>query len=106
VVDAPHDPEDEGHEGEHLGDDEADGDAGGHHEEPLNVGSGDADEAARGGAILLDGVETVEGGVEDFVDDVVAAGDQCDGDEGENEGLDQLEINEGGIDTEGDDDAG
>ena len=86
VVDAAHDPEDEGHESEHLRDGEADGDAGDHHEKPLNVGGGDADEAAGGGAILLDGMEAVEGRVEDFVDDVVAAGYQGDGDEGRGRG--------------------
>ena len=106
VVEAAHDPEDERHEGKHFGDGEADGDAGDHHEEPLDVGGGDADEASGGGAILLDGMEAVEGGVEDFVDDVVAAGDEGDGDEGEDEGAEEVEIEEGGIDAEGDDDAG
>ena len=72
----------------------------------MDVGGGDADEAAGGGAIFLDGMEAVEGRVEDFVDDVVAAGDKCDGDEGEDEGLDEVKIEEGGIDAEGDDDAG
>jgi hypothetical protein len=105
VVDAAHDPEDERHEGKHFGDGEADGDAGDHHEQPLDVGGGDADEAAGGGTILLDGVEAVEGGVEDFVDDVVAAGDEGDGDEGEDEGLEEVTIEEGGVDAEGDDDA-
>ena len=106
VVDAAHDPEDEGHEGEHFGDGEADSDAGDHHEEPLNVGYGDADQTSGGRTILLDGVEAVEGGVEDFVDDVVAAGNEGDGDEGEGEGLDQPQIEESRIDAEGDDDAG
>ncbi len=105
VVDAAHDPEDEGHEGEHLRYRETDGNACGHHEKPLNVGGGDADQAAGGGAIFLDGMEAIEGRVEDFVDDVVAAGDQGDGHEGEDEGLDEVEIEEGGIDAEGDDDA-
>ena len=50
-------------------------------------------------------MEAVEGGVEDFVDDVVAAGDEGDGDEGQNESLDEVQIEEGGIDAEGDDDA-
>ncbi len=106
VVDAAHDPEDERHEGEHFGDGEADGDAGGHHEQPLYVGERDADEAAGGGTIFLDGMETIVGRVEDFVDDVVAAGYEGDGDEGEDEGADELEIEESGIDAERDDDAG
>jgi hypothetical protein len=72
----------------------------------LDVGCGDADEAARGGTILLDGMEAVEGSVEDFVDDVVATGYERDSDEGEDEGADEVEIEEGGLDAERDDDAG
>ena len=106
VVDAAHDPEDESHEGKHFRDGETDGDAGGHHEKPLDVGGWDADEAAGGGAIFLDGMEAVEGRVEDFVDDVVAARHESDGDEREDEGLDEVEIEEGGVDAEGNDDAG
>jgi hypothetical protein len=71
----------------------------------LNVGGGDADQAAGGGAIFLDGMEAIERRVEDFVDDVVTAGDEGDGDEGEDEGLDEVEIEEGGVDAKGDDDA-
>ena len=55
VIDAAHDPEDECHEGEHSGDGETDGDAGNHHQEPLNVGGRDADQAAGGGTIFLMG---------------------------------------------------
>jgi hypothetical protein len=51
-------------------------------------------------------MEAVVRGVEDFVDDVVAAGDEGDGDEGQSEGLDEVEIEKGGVDAEGDDDAG
>lgn len=106
VVDAAHDPEDERHEGEHLGDSEADGYAGDHHEEPLDIGGGDADKASGSGTIFLDRMETVEGSVEDFVDDVVTAGDEGDGEEGEDEGANEVQVEEGGIDAEGDDDAG
>ena len=106
VVDAAHDPEDERHEGEHFRDEKADGDSGGHHEEPLHVGGRDADEASGGGAIFLDGVEAVERRVEYFVDDVVAAGYEGDRDEGEDECLDEVVIEERGVDAEGNDDAG
>ena len=45
---------------------------------------------------MLDGVGAVEGGVEHLVDDVVAGGDEGDGEEGEDEGVDEVEIESAG----------
>ena len=71
----------------------------------MNVGGGDADQAAGGGAIFFDGMEAIERRVEDLVDDVVTAGDEGDGDEGQDEGLDEVAIEEPGVDAKGNDDA-
>ncbi len=106
VVQAAHDPERNGCEGEEARDVQADGDAGDHHGEPLDVGGWNADEAARGGAVALDGMEAVEGRVQDLVDDVVAAGDEGDGDEGEDELRKEMPGAQGGVGAERDDDAG
>ena len=51
-------------------------------------------------------MEAVEGSVQDLVDDVVAAGNQRDGDEGQDELRQQMPGAQAGVDAERNDDAG
>ncbi len=106
VIETAHDPEHERGEREHARDVQADGDARDHHQKPLNVGHRNVDEAARRGSVALDGMQAVVGRVQNLVDDVVAARNQRDGDEGQEELRQQMPGTQAGIDAERDDNAG
>ncbi|WP_433985211.1 hypothetical protein RBB78_04395 [Tunturiibacter empetritectus] len=72
----------------------------------MHVGGGDVDEAACGGAVALGGMKAVEGCVEDFVDDVVAAGDEGDRGKCQEQRNEEMRREERRIDAQRHDDAG
>ena len=106
VVEATHDPESCGGEGEMPREGAGDGDAEDHHQEPLAVGCGDADQTSCCRTCAFKRVFLVEGGVQHLVEDIVAACDEGGREKAYAEVLDQCWGNGFPQDAERKDDAG